>query len=160
MWSSPSLHIYIKNASTFGRTLTEHLLNAGTRPQTCKRARVSPRNWVGQKEKRKRNQDRACATGREEKLWRRKSFYTEKSPRWWGDRPGHGELWSLWRKHSNRFAEGKPKRERYRCCRLALPSLTSSSTGVEVGLDAETWALGDRLRGEHSSWLYEDSQKV
>ena len=51
MWSSPSLHIYIKNASTFGRTLTEHLLNAGTRPQTCKRARVSPRNWVGQKEK-------------------------------------------------------------------------------------------------------------
>ena len=39
--------------------LTEHLLNAGRRPQTSKRARKSPYNWVGQKKtekKRERNE--------------------------------------------------------------------------------------------------------
>ena len=35
----------------------EHLLNTGRRPQTFKRARKSPCNWVGQKEKRERNRD-------------------------------------------------------------------------------------------------------
>ena len=48
-----SPHKYIKNTSTCGTTPTEHLLNAGRRPQTSQKARNSPRTWVGQKEKEK-----------------------------------------------------------------------------------------------------------
>ena len=44
---------YIKNTSTCGTTPTEHLLNAGRRPQTSQKARNSPRTWVGQKKKEK-----------------------------------------------------------------------------------------------------------
>ena len=40
---------YIKNTSTCGTTPTEHLLNAGRRPQTSQKAGNSPRTWVGQK---------------------------------------------------------------------------------------------------------------
>ena len=43
---------YIKNTSTCGTTPTEHLLKAGRRPQTSKKARNSPHTWVGQKKKR------------------------------------------------------------------------------------------------------------
>ena len=46
-------HKYIKNISTHGTTPTEHLLNAGRRPQTSQRARNSPRSWVGQKKEEK-----------------------------------------------------------------------------------------------------------
>ena len=42
---------YIKNTSTCGTTPTEHLLNAGRRPQTSQKAGNSPRTWVGQKKK-------------------------------------------------------------------------------------------------------------
>ena len=42
-------HKYIKNTSTSGTAPTEHLLNAGRRPQTSQKARKSPRTWVGQK---------------------------------------------------------------------------------------------------------------
>ena len=44
-------HKYIKNTCTCGTTPTEHLLNAGRRPQTSQEARNSPRTWVGQKKK-------------------------------------------------------------------------------------------------------------
>ena len=44
---------YIRNTSTCGTTPTEHLLNAGRRPQTSQKARNSPRTWVGQKKKEK-----------------------------------------------------------------------------------------------------------
>ena len=44
-------HKYITNTSTCGTTPTEHLLNAGRRPQTSQKARNSPRAWVGQKKK-------------------------------------------------------------------------------------------------------------
>ena len=44
---------YIRNTSTCGTTPTEHLLNAGRRPQTFQKARNSPRTWVGQKKKEK-----------------------------------------------------------------------------------------------------------
>ena len=44
-------HKYIKNTSTCGTTPTEHLLNAGRRPQTSQKTRKSPRTWVGQKKK-------------------------------------------------------------------------------------------------------------
>ena len=50
------LHKYIRNTSTCGTTLTEHLLNAGRRPQTSPKARNSPRTWVGQKKKEKQRQ--------------------------------------------------------------------------------------------------------
>ena len=46
-------HKYIKNTSTCGTTPTEHLLNAGRRPQTSQKARKSPRTWVRQKRKEK-----------------------------------------------------------------------------------------------------------
>ena len=46
-------HKYTKNTSTCGTTPTEHLLNAGRRPQTSQKARNSPRTWVGQKKKEK-----------------------------------------------------------------------------------------------------------
>ena len=40
-------HKYIRNTSTCGTTPTEHLLNAGKRPQTSQKARNSPRTSVG-----------------------------------------------------------------------------------------------------------------
>ena len=46
-------HKYIRNTSTCGTTPTEHLLNAGRRPQTSQKARNSPRTWGGQKKKEK-----------------------------------------------------------------------------------------------------------
>ena len=46
-------HKYIRNTSSCGTTPTEHLLNAGRRPQTSQKARNSPRTWVGQKKKEK-----------------------------------------------------------------------------------------------------------
>ena len=45
-------HKYIRNTSTCGTTPTEHLLNAGRRPQTSQKAKNSPRTWVGQKKNR------------------------------------------------------------------------------------------------------------
>ena len=58
---------YIRNTSTCGTTPTEHLLNAGIRPQNSQRARNSPRTWVGQKRKEKetKNMDRTCISGRD-----------------------------------------------------------------------------------------------
>ena len=50
-------HKYIKNTSTCGTTPTEHLLNAGRRPQTSQKARNSPHTWVEQKKKEK-NRDK------------------------------------------------------------------------------------------------------
>ena len=47
------LHKYIRNTSTCGRAPTEHLLNAGRRPQTSQKGRNSPHTWVGQKKKEK-----------------------------------------------------------------------------------------------------------
>ena len=47
------LHKYIRNIYTYGTIPTEHLLNAGRRPQTSQKARNSPRTWVGQKKKEK-----------------------------------------------------------------------------------------------------------
>ena len=46
-------HKYIRNTSTRGTAPTEHLLNAGRRPQTSQKARNSSRTWVGQKKKEK-----------------------------------------------------------------------------------------------------------
>ena len=45
---------YNRNTSTCGTTPAEHLLNAGRRPQTSRKARNSPRTWVGQKKQEKK----------------------------------------------------------------------------------------------------------
>ena len=61
-------HKYIRNTSTCGTAPTEHLLNAGRRPQTSRKARNSPRTWVGQKKKETtetKNRDGTCTSGRE-----------------------------------------------------------------------------------------------
>ena len=42
---------YIRNTSTCGTIPTEHLLNAGRRPQTSQKSRNSLGTWVGQKKK-------------------------------------------------------------------------------------------------------------
>ena len=49
----PPPHKYIRNTSTCGTTPTEHLLNAGRRPQTSQKARNSPTYLGRAKEKRK-----------------------------------------------------------------------------------------------------------
>ena len=75
------LHKYIRNTSTCGTTPTEHLQNAGRRPQTSQKVRNSPRTWVGKRKKKKqrqKNRDETCTSGRE--LWRRKSCHTLGSP--------------------------------------------------------------------------------
>ena len=44
-------HRYSRNTSTRGAAPTEHPLNAGRKRPTSKKARNSPRTWVGQKRK-------------------------------------------------------------------------------------------------------------
>ena len=57
---------YIKTICACGTTPTEHLLNAGRRPQTSQKARNSSCTCVGQKEKqRQKNKDGTCTSGRE-----------------------------------------------------------------------------------------------
>ena len=51
-------HKYISNTSTYGTTPTEHVLNAGRRPQTSQKARNSPHTWAGQKKKEKNREKR------------------------------------------------------------------------------------------------------
>ena len=68
-----SSHKYIKNTSTCETILIEQLLQAGGRPQTSKRARKSPSNWVKQSKKKKKKRrrkdkkesDGTCTLGRE-----------------------------------------------------------------------------------------------
>ena len=54
-------HKHIRNIYTCGTTPTEHLLNAGRRPQTSRKARNSLCTWVGQKKKEK-NRDKRIGT--------------------------------------------------------------------------------------------------
>ena len=58
-------HKYIKNTSTCGMILTEHLLNAGRRPKTSQRVRKS-HNCIRQKKKeREREREKGIRTGPE-----------------------------------------------------------------------------------------------
>ena len=78
-------HKYIKNTSTCGTTPTEHLLNAGRRPQTSQKARNSPYTWVGQKKKRK-NRDKRIRMGLhlgEGTVKEEKFPHTRKPLHWW-----------------------------------------------------------------------------
>ena len=49
----PPPHKYIRSTSICGTTTTEHLLNAGRRPQTSRKARNSPCTGVRQKKQEK-----------------------------------------------------------------------------------------------------------
>ena len=102
-------HKYIRNTYTCGTTPTEHLLNAGRRPQTSQKARNSPRNWVGQKKKQtQKNRDGTCTAGRE--LWRRKGFHTLGSPFTGGDRGWQGGSFGVTEESAATGAEGKAER--------------------------------------------------
>ena len=107
-------HKCIRNTSTCGTTPTEHLLNAGRRPQTYQKARNSLCTW-GQKKKRKKkkqrqkNRDGTSTSGRG--LWRRKSFHTLGSP-FSGEDGGLGvrEASEPWRRAQQWGGEGKAER--------------------------------------------------
>ena len=80
---------YIKNTSTSGMICTEHLLNAGRRPQTSKRARKPPHNWVGQKKKEKeRKESGQDLCSKDGAVKEDRFLHPGKSPHWWGDQPG------------------------------------------------------------------------
>ena len=61
-------HKYIRNTSTCGTTPTEHLLNAGRKPQTFQRQEnphVPGQGKRKMKKQRQKNRDRTCTSGRE-----------------------------------------------------------------------------------------------
>ena len=89
-------HKYIKNTSTCGTTLTEHLLNAGRRPQISQKARKSPRTWVGQKKKEKKKKTEIKEEGWDLHLWEgavkeEKFPHTRKPLHWRRSSVGWGE---------------------------------------------------------------------
>ena len=115
------------NTSTCGTTPTEHLLNAGRRPQTSQKARNSPCTWVGQKKKEKTDKrigmgpaplGGSCEGGKVSTHWEAPS---------WAETVGGGgrKLQSHGGERSNRGAEGKRRDSRTedRC----RPTLTSPS---------------------------------
>ena len=132
-------HKYIKNTSTCGTVLTEHLLNAGRRPQTPKRARKSPHNWVGQKKKGKKKKERERKESgrdlhpRDEAVKEGRFAYPGKSPHLQGNQPGwrgsfgaseESTVTGLWRaKQRETCTDG-------RCHCPALPSLRCSPAGA------------------------------
>ena len=77
-----SPHKYIRNTSTCGTIPTEHLLNAGRRPQNFPKGKKLPMYLGRAKEKKKKQsqkkRDGTWTTGKE--LWRRKRFHTLGSP--------------------------------------------------------------------------------
>ena len=86
-------HKYIKNTSMCETTPTEHLLNAGRRPQTSQKARNSPHTWVGQKKKEKTE---TKEYGWDLHLWEgavkeEKFPHTRKPLHWWRQGVGGGE---------------------------------------------------------------------
>ena len=105
-------HKYIKNTSTCGTTPTEHLLNAGRRPQTSQKARNSPHTWVGQKKKEKTE---TKEEGWDLPLWegavKEENFpHTRKPLHWRRQGVVGGKLQSHAGERSNRGAEAKAER--------------------------------------------------
>ena len=157
-------HKYIRNTSTCGTTPTEHLLNAGRRPQTSQKVRNSPRTWVGKrknKKQRQKNRDRTCTTGRE--LWRRKSFHTLGSPFTVGD----GGCWGGSFGAKDESAAKGVQRAKWRGCHTedrCLPALTSprglsAHPPGRMALEAEARASEVRFQGDDWGWLREHSLK-
>ena len=159
------LHKYIRNTSTCGTTPTEHLLNAGRRPQTPQKARNSPCTWVGEKQKEKtetKNRDGTCTSGRE--LWRRKGVHTLGSPfvggdsRWW-----RGEASEPRRRTQQQGCRGQ--RGEIPAHRIGADQHSPAQEACLLtcwdrwGLAAEAQALEVRSQGEDWGWLLEHSLK-
>ena len=85
---------HFRNTSTCGTPPTEHLLNAGSRPQTSQKARNSPRTWVG------------TDLHQREGAVREEKFPHTRKPR----RVAGGKLQSHGGERSNRGAESKAER--------------------------------------------------
>ena len=160
-WRSPYHHRYIKNTSTCGTTPTEHLLNAGRRPQTSQKARKSPCNWVGQKKKEKKEEIKE--SGWDLCLWegaeKEEKFLHIRKPLHWG---GWGQSFRA----SEESAATGVQKAKWRDshtedrCQPALPSLRClSARWGGWGLDAEARASEVRPQGEDWGWLHEDSLK-
>ena len=116
-------HKYIRNTSTCGTAPTEHLLNAGRRPQTSQKARNSPSTWVGQNKKEKTE---TKEQGRDLHQWegavKEEMFPHARSPFAGGDCVWQrGELRSHGGERSHRGAEGKAERFLHR---ESVPSST------------------------------------
>ena len=95
--------------------LTEHLLTAGRRPQTSKKGKKPPHNWVGQKEKRERERKEKNESGLEQhfwELWKKKEICILGGPLTEGRSAGReGEPQSLREKNHHRYEEGKAETE-------------------------------------------------
>ena len=131
-WRSPSSLQIHRNTSTCGTTPTEHLLNAGRRPQTSQKARNSPRTWVGEKKKEETNRDKtigmgpapvggSCEGG---------SFHTLGSPFTGGDRGWRGGSFGATEKSTATGVQRAKRRDSRKedQCQSALTSLRGSST--------------------------------
>ena len=138
-------HKYIKNTSTRGTALTEHMLNTGRRPQTPPKARNSPRTWVGQKKKEKTE---TKEWGQDLHLWEgavkeEKIPHTRKPLQWqrWG--LAGGKLRSHGGEHSNRGVEGKVERFLHRGSVLSSTHqperLVCSPAGTGGGWEMRLW---------------------
>ena len=55
-------HKYIRNTSTCGTTPTEHLLNAGRRPQSPPKGKKLP-TYLGRAKEKRKNRDKRIGTG-------------------------------------------------------------------------------------------------
>ena len=149
-----SSHKYIKNTSTCGTLLTEHLLNAGRRPQTSERARKSPCNWVGQKKEEKLKREKGTMMGPEPlggSCERRNVSTPWEIPSLVGRSVGmEGELWSLGEECSNWFAEGKMERNVHRQLVLVpcalQPEMLVCWCRRGLGAEAQLWT-SDPERG-------------
>ena len=154
-------HKYIRNKSICGTTLTEHLPNAGIRPQTSQKVRKSPRTWVGQKKKqRQKNRD---GTAPQEGAVREEMFPHTRKPLhgrglWWEEGGSFGAT-----EESAATGVRRAKRRDSRTEGQGGPALTSAR-GLSApppgraGLGAEARAsVGSQ--GEDWGWRCEHSLK-
>ena len=128
---------YIKNTSTCGVILTEHLLNTGRSFQTSKRERQFPGKWVGQKGKRKKREIKELGQTLGGSCERGNLSMHGKTLHWWGDpweqRGSFGTLEQIVATCLGRESQRKTCTEG-QCFHLAHPSLRCSSAWVGRGL--------------------------
>ena len=149
---------HIKNTSTYGIVLTEHLMNTSREPWTPKGQERSPRNWAGQKKEEKRK--RGSRMGPESLVgsWR------------WGEAPTsgeapvsarrsdgtEGEIWGLGGEVSNWSVAGRTEGDLQRVCPTAL------CTSVWDGCPGARFCnvgFGKQTKGGYCCWLWEDSMR-
>ena len=138
-------HKYIKNTSTHWTTPTEHLLNAGRRTQTSKKARKSLQTWVEQKKKEKKNRTKEQGLDLHlwEELWRKKSFRTLRSCLTGGDGGGSfGATEESTATGVQRAKQGDSHTEYW--CWPELTSLRCLSAKPLGQVGAGSWGLGFR----------------